>query len=92
VAADASGRPTPPLVITAGSRAHLLFDVVPHGGAEPVRVTVGRDGGWAVAGVLGAAVPRELVAAALLERGVEALTGGLADRGGQVATITWIRA
>jgi hypothetical protein len=53
---DAAGEPTPPVVVSARGRTHLLYDLEPNAierRPTPVGVTIGCDATWGVAGVMG---------------------------------------
>jgi hypothetical protein len=86
---DATGAPVPPVAVVAGSRASLYFDIVPDG-SGPVAITVARERGWVLAGVLGAARPATPVAREVGRHGVDALLGGLIERGPHASTLRWI--
>ena len=46
------GKPIPPALVVSGNRSFLVYAVVPHGKGEPVTVTIAREPGWKLAGVL----------------------------------------
>jgi large repetitive protein len=87
----AAAVPLPPLAVTTGSRAVLLFDVRPTGAAR-VTVTVARDRGWSVAGVLSAPRTAASVAGQLRQRGIDGLVAGLTERSSRSSTLRWIGA
>jgi hypothetical protein len=70
------GRPAPPQIVVSGSRAHGVFAIEPHPGADAVVVTVASDERWQLAGVVGSAGEPTELAAELTERGLD---GVLAD-------------
>jgi large repetitive protein len=85
-AAGADGTPTPPTVVTAGARMHLLYPVVPSAGVE---VTVGTDARWRLAGVLGGPADVATSAAQLAAQGAAAAVAPLVRAPAGSARVMW---
>jgi hypothetical protein len=74
--ADKAGVERAPRVVMSGSRATLIYDVVPTRGMT-VAVSVQTGGQWRLAGVLGGMLDSTTVAQTIAVRGVAAVVGRL---------------
>ncbi|MEA2002200.1 MAG: hypothetical protein U9N84_10015, partial [Actinomycetota bacterium] len=70
-----------PIRAAVGNRIMLLFPVEPKHGTDHVSVTVGTDGHWHPAGVIGAAMSAAAVVDALRETDLSALIGTVVRAG-----------
>ena len=83
------GGAAPPVLVAAGDRAYLLYDVVPTVKDPAVEVSVGTSAGWRLAGVLGGPGDAATTAAQLAAHGAAALAAPLLRAPTGSATVTW---
>jgi hypothetical protein len=90
-ASDTAGKAIPPTVIVIGSRSLLIYGIRPHAGRQDdaILVSVGREQGWRVAGVLASTDAPDALADRLLVAGLERAVRPLAEGREGAITLSW---
>jgi large repetitive protein len=88
-ATDRSKKPLAPTLITVGHRSILVYAIRADEKVGAVQVTVAREEGWRVAGVLGSELDADALADRLTENGIERAVQPLAIAREGVVRLSW---